>query len=85
MKYKQFMKPMVILMQVSICFCALANVFLIGTEYSIGYYLINVIWLIFLLHVGLKLYEIFIIAVLRLIGKDKDFLNELLNKLFKKR
>lgn len=72
MKYKQFMKPFVIGMHIMLLLVALSNVIMIGNEYSLAFYLISLVWITIVGHLGLKLWEVIFVFLLKLKGGKKE-------------
>lgn len=72
MKYKQFMKPFVIGMHIMIVVVALVNIVMIGDEYSFGFYLASIVGITIVGHLGLKIWEIVFVQLLKLKGEKKE-------------
>ncbi|MCT4583546.1 MAG: hypothetical protein N4A54_01365 [Peptostreptococcaceae bacterium] len=71
MKYRKFMRPMILFAQLTLLITIVGTIDLIKTEGFISY-LSNCFSLIFISHGGFKIYEYFTLLILKITGRRHD-------------
>ena len=66
------MKPFVIGMHIMLVVVALVNIIMLGDEYSIEFYIASIVGITIVGHLGLKLWEIVFVQLLKLKGEKKE-------------